>query len=267
MENLSKIKTLLILILATASIQGILSQNNLVVYKFSGQPVIQVNDSILPLTKGTVLDKSTTLVMNRDDVLHFINEKGNLFKLVSTGRFSQKDLLKVPAMKNNSSFTQNSFSYLWKEFTNNLALRNNKSGVVYRGDFINLLRPLNDVNIYSSEITFKWEAKENKTKAYYFLLRDPETNILTKIGTLTNSVTLFVDNNLIEYGKSYDWAVVETKFPNLEKLEFNRLNVGTQNDFKELKEEIASISRLLKDIGMNDQEARELLCVDFKKCF
>ncbi len=267
MENLFKIKTLLIIILAIASIQGMQSQNDLFVFRFSGQPFIKVNDSIRPLTKGTALSQSTSLIMNRDDILQFIDEQGNLFQLVSTGKFSQKELLKIPAMKNNSSITQKSFSWLWKEFTNNMALRNNKSGVVYRGDYLNLIGPLNNVDVYSSEITFEWEAKENKKNAYYFLLRDTETNIVTKIGTVTNSVTLFIDNSLIKYGKSYEWAVVETKFPSLKKLEFNRFNVRTQKDFEELETEIASISRLLNDIGLDDQEIKDIMCVDFKKCF
>jgi len=267
MENLFKIKTLLILTLAFTSAQGIQSQNNLFVYKFSGQPVVEVNDSIRPMTKGTVIDESTSLIMNRDDILHFINEQGTLFELISTGRFSQKELLKVPAMQNNSSFSQKTFSYLWKEFTNSIALRNNKSGVVYRGDQLNLLWPTNNDAIYTSEIKFDWEPVENKKKPYYFILRETETGSMTKIGTYTNSVILFVDNALLKNGKNYEWTVVETKFPNLEKLEFNEFMVGTQKEFEDLKAEIGAISRLLNDMGLNNREIKDAMCVDFKKCY
>ena len=93
MENLSKIgKRFLVFSTFFFVIQNAISQQNLFVYKVEGQPYIEVNDSVKSISKGSVIDSNTFVIMNRDDVLYFINSKGNKFELDKTGKFSYDDL-------------------------------------------------------------------------------------------------------------------------------------------------------------------------------
>ncbi len=215
MENLFKIdKWLVIILLCLLVIQINYAQTSLVVHRVQGEPYLQVNDSIKSVTKGSLLDKNTVLVMNREDVVHYINDEGALYRLIETGSFSYEDLLGIPASQNNMSFIKSGFRYFWKELTNTIAIRNKKSGVVYRGEeLIVKLNPVDSAFIAGNEIRFEWEPKEGKEKDYYFILRDVSSGLTTIIGTTATDLTLMVDDILLKSGNPYEWTIAETKLP------------------------------------------------------
>lgn len=269
MENVFKItRKILALAIFFIGFQYGTAQSDFFVYKVSGEPYIEVNDSIKSVTKGSVLNKDTSLTMNRNDIIHFIDEKGDMYELYSTGKFNHADLQKVPILESNTTFMRKMFSYLWKEFTNTMASRNNKSGVVYRGDEIILMRyPADSITVFSGEVHFEWEPIEGKEKDYYFILRDVESKQLITIATPSTSLGLMVDGNLLQASKTYEWTITETKYPNLKKTPFYSFKLLTQDEFAARQNEIKEISKFLKQIGLSKTEIREAICQDYKICY
>ena len=77
MENVFKItRKILALAIFFIGFQYGTAQSDFFVYKVSGEPYIEVNDSIKSVTKGSVLNKDTFLTMNRIDIVLFLDEKG-----------------------------------------------------------------------------------------------------------------------------------------------------------------------------------------------
>ena len=269
MENLSKItKRLFVFFTFFFIVQNAISQQDFIVYKINGEPSFKLNDSIKSITKGSMIKRNTLVVMNKNDKLHFINDKGEIFELNKAGEFSHNDLQKISAIEDNTTFARKYLSYVWKEMTNNMATRNDKSGVVYRGDAIVLMRyPADSIKIYYSEIKFEWKSIKNKTKEYYFILKDIDTDKTTKIGILTTSISLFVDGAILKQGGNYKWAIVETKYPNYNKTVFYNFKILNKTEFETLGKEIKEISIFLKGLGFSKKEIRKIICQDYKICY
>ncbi|RLD28381.1 MAG: hypothetical protein DRI75_06810 [Bacteroidetes bacterium] len=268
MEKLFIIKYLTIFILFIFISHNFYAQNELFVYRFLGEPYLEINDSIKPVTKGSIIDKNTILTMNMNDDIQVINEKGDIFHLVSTGDFSHNDLLKIPMIKNTNSYVKKYFTYIWKEFTNNVVTRHNKSGVVYRGDDIVLMsHPADSIKIYYPEINFEWKAIKDKTKEYYFILKNLDSGEITKIGTLSTSLSLFVDGTILKEGDNYEWTITETKYPNFNKTTFYSFKLLNTSEFDAMEQELEGITKFLKNIGLSKNEIREAICLDYNICF
>jgi len=269
MENLFKIaKKQFVLFAFFFVVQNIVSQHEFIVLKLTGEPYFIVNDSVKSISKGSVMNKNKLVVMNKNDKLYFINDKGDVFELSDMGKYSYNSLQKIPALKDNTTFTRKYSSYLWKELTNNLETRNDKSGVVYRGDDIVLMRyPADNIKIYYSEIKFEWDSIKDKTKEYFFILKDLDSDKTIKIGTLTTSISLFVDGTFLKENGNYKWAITETKYPNYDKTKFYNFRVLNKSEFEELEKEINDISTLLKRLGHSKKEIRKIICQDYKICY
>ncbi|MFK7782751.1 hypothetical protein [Psychroserpens sp.] len=270
MENIFKINkafSLLVVLMLTGQF-CFAKKNKLFVYKYEGTPNIEVNDSLKVVKKGTLLDKKTKLIMHRDDVVFMVNDSGDVFELIQTGTFSHKELLDLKPITTNSSFAKTYFSYVWKEFTNTDVLRRDKSGVVYRGDDIILMRyPADSTNIYNNEIRFEWDRIPNKEKDYYIIVRNADTKEIVKIGTPVNTISLMIDGTILKQGQSYEWAITETKFPNMNKIPFYTFHIMTNDEFKDIKKNISLISTDLKRMGLTNSEIQDAICQDFKLCF
>ena len=204
--------------------------------------------------------------MNRDDVAYLINNKGDVFELHETGTFKHKDLLKLQPLKSNNTLGKGVAMYFWKEFTNTLSKGYNKSGVVYRGDYVNLIQPMDSTSMYSSEIYFEWESKKDKTKPYYFVLREVGTDKVTKIGIHDSKITLFIDDKNLKYGGSYEWSVVESRYEDLNKTEFSSFKILQETEYKTIMSEFKSVSEFLKSIGFGDSEIKDIFCKSYKTC-
>jgi hypothetical protein len=233
-----------------------------------GSAFLQVNDSTKTITKGSLIDKKTTLVMNTNDKLTFINKKGEAITVNKSGKYSHKDLSKMKPQQESNSFAKNLFAYAWNNFTNNVSTTKNKSGVVYRGDNIVLMRhPADNIKIYASEIRFDWNEVKDKAKDYYFILKDLETNSITKVGLLSNSLSLFVDGSILKESHNYEWTIVENKYENLNKTKFYSFKTLNSSEYEALKEELDALTKYLKELGFNKREIRATICEDYKVCY
>jgi len=270
MENLLKVKrSYVLLIFLFLTFQFCFAKKNkLFVYKYEGSPKIEVNDSIKIVKKGTLLDKNTKLIMHREDVIYMVNDNGDVFKLFQTGTFKHNELLALKPIATNSYFAKTFSLYIWKEITNTSVVRRDKSGVVYRGDDIVLMRyPADSIKVYSNEIRFEWNTIPNKEKDYYFVLRNKETKAITTIGTPVNTISLMIDGTLLQQGHDYEWAITETRFPNMDKTTFYSFHILSKDEFKNVKKDIALISTDLKNMGFTRSEIKAVICQDYKICY
>jgi hypothetical protein len=263
-ENIHKIKILAFsfIIGCIFSAQG---QNDFFVHFYKGIPFVEQNDSIKPISKGSIIEKDAKLVINKKDVVHLIDDKGEVYKISKTGKYKWKELNKLNPEKNSSSFSKSFFTSLWKQFTNTAASKKNKSAVVYRGDDILLMQnPTDSAKVYASEIRFKWKKIPKKTKDYYFILKDVETGVISKFGTPTNELTLFVDDINLKQSKSYLWAITETKYFNENEIAFFNFSILNKSEFKALESNIKKLTKYFKSLGLSKKEIKATISEDYK---
>lgn len=243
------------------------AQNNFYVYKTEGKPTIIVNDTLQKIYKGTKISEKSIVTLKNGDKLMLINKKGNLFKIPNAGKYKFSDIEKIKSVENNSSLTSDYFAYVWKQFTNNKA-KKLKTGVVYRTDNITLmLQPADSIKIYFPEVKFTWSTHPKEKKTLYFILKEKNDSHITKIGTESDNLTLFVDNELLSRGKTYEWTVSETKYPNFEDVKFYNFELLDTQKFRETQEKMAKITSELKKLGFENDEIKRMLCEDYKVCY
>jgi hypothetical protein len=239
------------------------AQENLMVFKVKGSPVLKVNDSLKSLSKGSQIPSNAIVSLSSSDDLLLINEKGDCYKINEPREYKFSEVLKNPVAEDNSSFTTKYFTYVWDQFTKKTKSKV-KTGVVYRNDNIILLQPGNNVKIYNPEIKFVWNIDVDDS---FFLLRDVETDHISKFGVAGNYLTLFVDNDFLEKGKAYQWAISDTKFPNLDEVEFYNFSLLTNDEFKVHKADIDLFKKELNTLGLSNDEIKVLFCADYKICY
>ncbi|MDT0557569.1 hypothetical protein RM697_02840 [Ichthyenterobacterium sp. W332] len=270
MENLFKIKNLIfIVLLSLVQLQWVYSQKRLVAHTISGEPYIEVNDSIKTLTKGTIIDNKTTLVMQPKDEVTLINKEGEITRVINTGQLTLEELSKLPKVKDNSSTVKKYFSYFWKEITNTMASDTNGSGVVYRGDEDILLQfPSHNSLILGAELNFEWQPIDGKEKNYYFVLLDSSNEVLLTLGTPSTKLSLLLDNKLLKKGETYHWCITETAYSStINDLPKNSFTLLSVEDTKGTSKEIITLSQDLLKLGFKKENLKSILCLDFKICF
>ncbi|AOW20330.1 hypothetical protein [Urechidicola croceus] len=266
MEKFFSIKLIFTVVVILSSMYSY-SQKSFFVYNVEGSPIFKVNDSIKPINKGTKIDTKSSLTISKTDTILIINGLGELFKISKEGNYLFKDLEKLKSEKNNSSFTKKYFNYIWNQFTNNTK-NNTQTGVVYRTDNLTLmLKPLDSIKIHFPEIKFVWNMNPLENKELYFILLENETNHVTKIGTTNNTITLFIDNHILHRGKTYKWTVSETKYPDLESIEFYNFELLDNDTFKSMQLEIGEITSDLEKLGFQTEMIKRMICEDYKVCF
>ena len=266
MEKLYSVKTsLFFFIFLLSSI--CIAQENFIVFKVDGTPILKHNDTLRSISKGSLLNNNSRVTLKNSDSFLMIDKAGSLYNVDKTGDYAYADLQKIPADVDDTSFTKKYFTYVWKQFTNNTNTRS-KGGVVYRVDNNSLMfQPTDSVKIYFPEVRFVWKKGKEKDKTYYFILKDLKTNSITKIGTTDNNVTLFVDNNILKRDNSYEWTVSETKYPNLDKVPFYNFELINTEEFKKLQAEINNITTDLQKLGFTPEEIKVMLCEDYRICY
>jgi hypothetical protein len=263
MEKLRSLRHIGALVLIFCCLSVVKAQEKLMVFKVKGSPVLKVNDSLKSLSKGSQVPSNSIVSLATNDDLLLINEKGNCFQINDAREYNFSEVLENAVAEDNSSFTNKYFTYVWDQFAKNKKSKV-KTGVVYRNDNIVLLEPADSVKIYNPEIKFSWNIDVPES---YFLLRDIETNHISKFGTKGSYIKLFVDNEFLVKGKEYQWAVSDTKFPNLDELDFFNFSLLTGDEFLEYKSDIDLFKKELTSLGLSKGEIKVLFCNDYKICY
>lgn len=263
MGKLFSLKTATLLILLFFYVLGSSAQDNLMVFKVEGTPVLKIDKTTKSLSKGSPITTNSTVSIKANDKLIFINEDGYCFEIKEIGDYSYAAIKKIPATVDNSSFTKNYLSYVWSQFSKNTT-NPSKTGVVYRNDHLILLQPSDSVKIYIPEIKFVWNLESDEK---YFFLKEMETDQLVKFGVMGNNFTLFVDDQLLKKGKNYLWAVSETKFPDLDALIFYNFSLLSNEEFKAMEPDINLFKKDLQKLGFTASEIKIMLCNDYKICY
>ena len=239
------------------------TQTDLIVYKIHGTPKIKSNNTVTNISKGLLLNEKNTVLLAVKDTLLLIDKTGNAYKINTKGTYSVQDIIKNPVANTSTSFTKKYFSYVWNKFIKNENTKT-KVGVVFRNDNVVLLQPSDSVKLYTSEIKFVWNTDDKES---FFHLKNLKDNHITKFGVNGNFVTLFVDNTILNRGESYEWAISEKKFPNLDDLVFYNFALLTSETFNALKPELDSFIKDMESLGFTPKEIKEMLCNDYKMCY
>ena len=238
------------------------AQNSYYIFKKSGSPTFNVDTSV---ERGTFFNLNDTLKLKTRDYVMLVNEKGELFELNTPDLYTVPQIPAYKLKMDHTSFTRKYFSYVWRQFTNKRKSKQ-EAGVVYReGRNISLKIPMDSAKIYKPSAWFVWTNKTDNNLVYFFL-RDVEKNHITKIGTLSDSLLLHVDNSLLVPGRNYEWSVASSSFPNLNKLEFNALRVLEDQKYSEVKKEVDILIKTFKILGFSEKEIKEVICMDYKFC-
>ena len=265
MEKLYPIKYISLITLVFCCLSVGKAQDTLMVFKVNGSPILKVNDSLKSLSKGSKISSNAIVSLKANDDLLLINEKGACYKIDEPREYKFSEVLNHPVAEDNSSFTKKYFTYVWNQFVKNTKSKA-KIGVVIRGVPVILLQPNDSSMIYISKIKFVWDIKSIQEESF-FLLRDIETDHLSKFGVTSSSLTLFVDNQILKKGKAYQWAISDQDFPNLEQVEFYNFSLLTSDELKLLEPDIDLFKKELSAFGFTSDEIRTLLCTDYKICY
>lgn len=263
MGKLYALKAAGLFILLFFYVHGGSAQDNLMVFKVEGRPVLKVDNTTKSLSKGSPIVTNSIVSVKANDHLLLINDAGNCFEIKKSGDYSYAQIKRIPAAADNSSFTQKYLSYVWNQFAKNTTTTS-KTGVVYRNDNLILLQPSDSVKIYFPEIKFAWKLDSEEN---YFFLKEMETDKLVKFGVMGKNLTLFVDDHLLKKGNMYQWAVSETKFPDMDALTFYNFSLLSNEEFKSLEPDIELFKKDLQALGFNASEIKIMLCNDYKICY
>jgi hypothetical protein len=154
---------------------------------------------------------------------------------------------------------------VWKQFSNQKEIRQ-RPGVVYREErTIKLSEPMDSIRFNVPAIEFSWRNNTDISKVY-FHLQDLDNNHISKIGTTTNSITLYRDNVLLQSGRSYKWTVTTQAFPDFGKLEFNSFELLTKEAYERLKIKMKTLKKALLVLGFSEEDIKTAICLDYKFC-
>lgn len=254
MEKLFIIKKVFFVLLFISS--TVYSQN-LYIFETYGQPKIVVDKVKSYAKKGDEITKLSSVMLTEKDSIKLVNKLGEIFKIDVKGVYNYKEIKNVKPITNNTSFTKKYFAYVFKRLTNKQT-KQNKAGVVYRADLSSLiLNPNDSTKIYLPEIKFEWINRDNDL--FFFLLKEENSEHITKIGTRANQLLLFVDNAILKRGKKYKWTITKRKFPDFEKLTFYNFELLNAKSYKALQEKIAKLTIGLQKLGFNNKEIKKMI--------
>jgi len=239
-----------------------IAQDTYYVFKKSGEPSFGINKNV---ERGTYFKEQDTLNLERNDYVMLVNQEGELFELSIPNMYSFKDISGYKVKMEYTSFTKKYFTYVWGQFTNKRKSKQ-EAGVVYReGRNVVAKMPVDSAKIYKPKIWFTWANKTEQSLVYFFL-KDLKSGHMTKIGTPSDSLLLQIDNNLLEPGEIYEWAVATSSFPNLNELKFNALYVLKDEEYATIKEEVNILVKTFKILGFSEAEIQKAICLDYKFC-
>lgn len=240
----------------------LVGQNSYYVFQKEGNPFFNGNKTA---ERGSPFASSDTLHIAEKDYILLVDKAGELYEMTEPNTYLVADVGNYKRQLEKDSFTKKYFTYVWKQFTNQYK-KKQEAGVVYREErIIQMVEPIDSVKLYAPEIRFSWNNKTD-TDEVFFMLKDLETNHLTKIGTTGNTLLLHLDNQLLKPGKQYEWALAETSFPNLKELKFRQLNVLTKEANEKLKTELGTLIAAFRLLGFSDFQIKQAICMDYKFC-
>lgn len=258
MEKLFKIIITLCLALSATSV---FAQDNYYVFKTEGTPLVKTSSTVKPLYKANAVSSIMTVVLNRGDVLQYINEEGNLYRLDIAGSYKYPSLKNFKQTDNNTSVTKKYFKYVWESINNELSSQS-EGGAVVRSENRVLKSPVNGVKVIIKTVKFKWNDSNKKQMSYLFL-KEIETNNVIKLGTEDNKLTLFVDSYILKPKTSYQWAVSGNKTTKHNDLEFQDFKVASSEEAKNYAYTIKKLSIELKKMGFKDKFIKKRIIEDY----
>ncbi|MBU2938381.1 hypothetical protein KO494_02400 [Lacinutrix sp. C3R15] len=244
------------------------SQETYCVFKSVGNPLLNSTKSI---KKGSVLKTNDILNLKTNDTLLIVDNKGNLYQLPNKDsnkkEYAIKEISNYKTTKEVSSFSKKYLSYVWNQFSKKDNTKEH-TGVVYRSNLDTLmLNPTDSINIYLPEIEFSWTPNNNNEPTYFLLQEKGDYDYINKIGVTGNNLVLFVDKKVLVPGKEYLWAISNSKYPNLNAIEFHNFKLLDKNTFNVEKSKLEHLITDLKNLGLSKQEIKNILCKDYKLCY
>ena len=253
---------LIFIILCTVFTAECLGQESYYVYQKTGEPKFSSNKKA---NRGVYFEALDTLRLSDDEKVTLVNRSGEIFALAGPNTFVFQDISKNKVQLNQTSFTSKYFTYVWTQFTNHRKSKQ-EAGVVYREDRTIIKHfPVDSAKLFQPSIFFRWENNSENEMVYFFLKQQNKEHI-TKIGTPSDSILLYVDNNLLKKGSDYNWAISPEPFPSLKDLKYSTFYLLDDNSFQELKTEMEVLIKTFTLLGYPEARIKEAICADYKFC-
>lgn len=237
-------------------------QESYYIYKKTGEPLFSSDKKAI---RGVYFETLDTLRLSDDEKVTLVNQTGEIFALSGPNAYVFQDISKNKVQLNQTSFTRKYFTYVWTQFTNRRKSKQ-EAGVVYREDRTIIKHfPVDSAKLYQPSIFFRWENNSEADLVYLFL-KQRDGHHITKIGTASDSMLLYVDNNLLKKGRQYEWAISLEPFPSLKDIKYNTLTLLDDETFQELKKEMDVLIKTFTLLGYPEAKIKEAICADYKFC-
>ncbi|WP_248724764.1 hypothetical protein [Seonamhaeicola sp. ML3] len=251
------------LVLLLLCFQYLGAQDTLCVYKSKGAFMVEHNNKLNLLQKGTLINKKHLVKVLPQAEFTAIDNSGNTYLVNVNGKYGFRDILNFKSEQKKSNLTAAYFKHIWDEL---LKTKEDKALIagVFRSDLL-MVSPNNNSKIASSKITFKWQILEN-TEFYYVFLRNIKTDELLKIETNGSQLALYNESPIFYDSTHFEWAVSQDAFPNLDNLTFFAFELIDRNQYEEEKTAYKDFILDLKSLGVSEEEIEAILCERFKLC-
>lgn len=238
------------------------AQDDYFVFQISGKPML---NSQHPVKRGEVFRNLDTYILKRKDTVFLINRSGELFELNKPTSYTYNSISKYRKRFDSKSLSALYFTYVWKQFSNQKENRQ-RPGVVYREDRnIRLSEPMDSIKLNVPEIEFVWK-NNTDVATVYFHLQDIESNHITKIGTNSSTIILYLDNVILKSERKYKWAVTTKAFPDFSKVKFHAFELLAKEEYAKLQAKMEALTTALKLLGFSSEDIARAICLDYKYC-
>ena len=258
---MEKFRGALIVFLLLAA-QPLLAQEPLCVFK-TDKGIMHLANPPKELFKGSLIKSKDVVSLPNGAVLSFIDNDGVLYKLSKPGKYSYTQLKTYKVKKDQSSLTEKYLKYLWEEMTQTSG-SGTVIGGVFRGENL-MLSPRDSAMVVDSKVRFTWKT-DSLNNAYYFFLRNKQTQESLKLSTNGSELTLFKENPIFSEGNSFEWYIDTEAFPNLDNKTFNAFTTIDRTAYETKKETYSEFIKDLLDSGLTDAEINQILCETYGLC-
>jgi len=238
------------------------AQDSLCVFNINGSVYAQTAGSLLPISKGMFLNKSTKVMLGESSGITAINDEGSAYQIKTAGEYKYASILRQKALKDSEGLSSKYFKFIWNEMAGK-GSKETVIGGVFRGEVL-MMSPVDSAKIANSKITFKWQ-EEIEAEVYYLFIRNVDSDEIIKLATSGTELSIYLDSN-IDIENTIEWSVATTEFPNLKNIPFYTISLIDRNEFYHYLKDFEDLISDLKILGLSKNQIEKTICQTYGIC-